>query len=639
MNTAEEEVKNGQSEGAKRRTTGAKQPIISTSGKGRRNTVEVMEGSEKRVIQSKKEESRQPGEEKKQKPKKRVKEEERNRGAVGAVQGRKRPRLDGDQDGQIAKGKKEKGKQQVVGRKREKRMRDDKRLTTVKFDTRTDVSGSESSPFLTDNDKDMQSKVKSLKASVDQKTHRDEQEGEREETVPEKESVDERKNRSVCREKDEEEKEESISDQDEYVVWVQCSRADCSKWRRLSEDVDPSALPDNWTCENNPDPEHCRCSAPEQQSSSDEKQTYFCSLVPGSLVWVKQNRHLWWPAVIERDPDTGEYLEFHKETDLAPYKCHVTYFGEPVCIGWVLFSDVRNYTDLTEDKISEQKNIRKDLKDAICMSKQALELPPQTRLIKFGFWSRYESDQENSEEDSEIEDDLELYSGKRGKYSDDEYVLPKHHRRALNGGEEKRRRRGKSGSKKHKNGNKEKSGHENGKSVRKKMEKDKGGAKRARNSEGGQKADGLMEKEELEKKRFTPSFSLVYSTKNKPVVNPDADLDQTVPQRSSDTSPDSDSTQSEERKGEKEKDECGQRERIPGDEEEDGERRVNSEKKQRRWKLKSWRDAFSEEEEENDGEVWSCRKKGLELLSCREEEEEEEEGQGEFSLLLMEEEE
>ena len=41
------------------------------------------------------------------------------------------------------------------------------------------------------------------------------------------------------------------------VVWVQCSRADCGKWRKLSEDVDPSVLPDDWICENNPGTATC----------------------------------------------------------------------------------------------------------------------------------------------------------------------------------------------------------------------------------------------------------------------------------------------------------------------------------------------------------------------------------------------
>ncbi|XP_053368688.1 MORC family CW-type zinc finger protein 4-like [Clarias gariepinus] len=35
------------------------------------------------------------------------------------------------------------------------------------------------------------------------------------------------------------------------VSWVQCSRPECAKWRQLRDGVDPSDLPDDWTCSNN----------------------------------------------------------------------------------------------------------------------------------------------------------------------------------------------------------------------------------------------------------------------------------------------------------------------------------------------------------------------------------------------------
>ncbi|KAB5546765.1 hypothetical protein PHYPO_G00075710 [Pangasianodon hypophthalmus] len=108
--------------------------------------------------------------------------------------------------------------------------------------------------------------------------------------------------------------------------------------------------------------------------------------------------------MVERDPNTEEYLEFRTESDLFPFKCHVTYFGEPVTRAWVVCSRVRDYADLSEDQLLNK--VDKDLKDAIYMAKEALRL----RLVKFGFCSRYVSDRESSE-DSDIAEMLELFCG------------------------------------------------------------------------------------------------------------------------------------------------------------------------------------------------------------------------------------
>ncbi|KAJ6654892.1 hypothetical protein lerEdw1_006363 [Lerista edwardsae] len=36
------------------------------------------------------------------------------------------------------------------------------------------------------------------------------------------------------------------------MAWVQCSYPTCEKWRRLSNDIDPSVLPKDWSCSQNP---------------------------------------------------------------------------------------------------------------------------------------------------------------------------------------------------------------------------------------------------------------------------------------------------------------------------------------------------------------------------------------------------
>ncbi|KAK3547645.1 hypothetical protein QTP86_026304, partial [Hemibagrus guttatus] len=74
-----------------------------------------------------------------------------------------------------------------------------------------------------------------------------------------------------------------------YVFWVKCRKSDSSKWRRLSDGVDPSVLPGDWTCKNNTDTAFSSCSAPEEKSSMPEEEMFFYSLVPGSLVWARQS--------------------------------------------------------------------------------------------------------------------------------------------------------------------------------------------------------------------------------------------------------------------------------------------------------------------------------------------------------------
>ncbi|KAL7863870.1 hypothetical protein AOLI_G00152900 [Acnodon oligacanthus] len=582
--------------------------------------------------------------EKKQKPKKRMKEDEMDR-ECGAVVGMKRPKWEktgGDEDGQTAKEK-------VMENSGKEGTRDDKaqRPTANKYEILEAVLESSISTLI-EGTKAMLSEVESMQASIDRKTCRAEQEKEQDEVkecslVPsslDKDSMKETKNKPDSKGDDRE--EENSSDSDKYVVWVQCSRADCGKWRKLSEDVDPSVLPDGWICENNPDPAFRSCSVLEEQSSSCEEEIFFCSLVPGSLVWAWQSGHPWWPAMVERDPDTYDYLEFHKKTDPAPYKCHVTYFGDPVCIDWVFCSDVRSYADLSEDEVFgmlERPELTKKLKDAICMSKQALKLSPQMRLMEFGFWSRYESDRESSEEDSDIADVLELSSGKSGKYSDDENLWSKNLKRCLQKGEQKQRRRRKSGGKK--------SERESGKSV-KRMQNGKIRAESARNSEEGrlkvnkQKAvaDGLTAMV------FTPSFSL--PKKNKPAYKADAEKqrvpDQTVPQGAVETAPDIRHPKRDMKTKVKAEEK---------DEEEDKEgkkeinKKENDKEKQSRWKETRWEEELSDEEDEDDDddgflnmdmEILGRKRKELKRLSCREEEEEEEEEQTDFCLMLLEEE-
>ncbi|XP_053500396.1 zinc finger CW-type PWWP domain protein 1-like isoform X1 [Ictalurus furcatus] len=308
------------------------------------------------------------------------------------------------------------------------------------------------------------------------------------------------------------------SDEDQYVSWVQCSKPECGKWRRLSDGVDPSVLPDDWSCKNNTDPAFSSCFAPEEKSSVPDEEMFFYSLVPGSLVWAQQSGYPWWPAIVERDPNTEEYLEFRTESDLTPYRCHVTYFGEPVSRAWVICSRVRFYADLSEDQFLSE--VDKGLKDAIYMAKEALKLSLKERLVKFGFHSRYVSDRESSE-DSDIAEMLELFCGEAGNDCSVEDSWGKKQRLKQKERKSERKRSGQ-GKEDH---------HMYGEGEKKKRAKKK--LKEGTEDEKEKKVviSGVPVKK---KKRLSPSLSL---PKKKKQHKTDT-ADQTVPQSTMETSTD-----------------------------------------------------------------------------------------------------
>ncbi|KAF3694771.1 MORC family CW-type zinc finger protein 3 Nuclear matrix protein 2 [Channa argus] len=52
--------------------------------------------------------------------------------------------------------------------------------------------------------------------------------------------------------------------------WVQCD--DCLRWRKLSDGIDISKLPEKWFCRMNPDPQFRSCQVDEEPEDSDEDQ-------------------------------------------------------------------------------------------------------------------------------------------------------------------------------------------------------------------------------------------------------------------------------------------------------------------------------------------------------------------------------
>ncbi|XP_051018085.1 zinc finger CW-type PWWP domain protein 1 [Acomys russatus] len=177
------------------------------------------------------------------------------------------------------------------------------------------------------------------------------------------------------------------------VVWVQCSSPKCEKWRRLRGNIDPSVLPDNWSCDQNPDLNYNRCDIPEETWTGCESDVAYASYVPGSIIWAKQYGYPWWPGMVESDPDLGEYFLFASHHDSLPSKYHVTFFGETVSRAWIPASMLKNFQELSLELARAKKGRNKDysqkLEAAITMAHEAERINIQERVNLFGFWSRY----------------------------------------------------------------------------------------------------------------------------------------------------------------------------------------------------------------------------------------------------------
>ncbi|XP_062036862.1 zinc finger CW-type PWWP domain protein 1 isoform X6 [Lepus europaeus] len=152
----------------------------------------------------------------------------------------------------------------------------------------------------------------------------------------------------------------------QYLVWVQCSSSNCEKWRRLHGNIDPSVLPDNWSCDQNTDSKYNSCDIPEETWTGCESEVAYATYIPGSIIWAKQYGYPWWPGMIESDPDLGEYFLFASQLDSLPKKC-------------------RN------------KDCSQKLEAALMMAQQAEQIGIQERVNLFGFQSRYNGSDSSGE--------------------------------------------------------------------------------------------------------------------------------------------------------------------------------------------------------------------------------------------------
>ncbi|XP_055266168.1 zinc finger CW-type PWWP domain protein 1 isoform X2 [Moschus berezovskii] len=187
------------------------------------------------------------------------------------------------------------------------------------------------------------------------------------------------------------------------VVWVQCSSPNCEKWRRLCGNIDPSVLPDNWSCDQNTDLQYNRCDIPEETWTGHESDVAYASYIPGSIIWAKQYGYPWWPGMVEPDPDLGEYFLFASHLDSLPSKYHVTFFGETVSRAWIPVNMLKNFQELSLELSGVRKCKNKDYSQklgvALMMAQKAEQISIQERVNLFGFWSRYSGPDNEEEKD------------------------------------------------------------------------------------------------------------------------------------------------------------------------------------------------------------------------------------------------
>nr|XP_033779586.1 zinc finger CW-type PWWP domain protein 1 isoform X2 [Geotrypetes seraphini] len=184
------------------------------------------------------------------------------------------------------------------------------------------------------------------------------------------------------------------------IVWVQCSLENCQKWRRLESNIDPSSLPENWSCSENLDMKCNSCEMPEETWSGSEPDVIYATFIPGSIVWAKQYGYPWWPGMVESDPDIGDYFLFTSQLDQLPSKYHITFLGDCVSRAWISTSMLKNFKELSADGTGLKKVKNKDhssaVESAIKMAKEAEKLNIQERINRFGFSGRFQQDAETS---------------------------------------------------------------------------------------------------------------------------------------------------------------------------------------------------------------------------------------------------
>ncbi|XP_046839942.1 zinc finger CW-type PWWP domain protein 1-like [Xenia sp. Carnegie-2017] len=171
-------------------------------------------------------------------------------------------------------------------------------------------------------------------------------------------------------------------------TWIQCSRIDCLKWRKLPNETEPFLLPDRWVCAMNPDTTRKQCTASQETcDSQDDFDVVYTPFVQGSLVWAKVQGYPWWPGIVEDDPDYKCCYETD-DSDVNPISYHVSFtFDKDVSRSWVSNFNVCSFHGVENiNKMStKQKRFNKPLERALIKARKAMDMSLAERLRQYSF--------------------------------------------------------------------------------------------------------------------------------------------------------------------------------------------------------------------------------------------------------------
>lgn len=172
---------------------------------------------------------------------------------------------------------------------------------------------------------------------------------------------------------------EEDSSEEEEMIWVQCDRKECLKWRKLPHTFKINVDKD-WYCDMHPDPSQRSCDIPEEKCyTSGKKYFYYTSFPVGQLVWAKMTGYPQWPAVITPDPwSHNEYSSI--ETDAEGCIYHVEFLGRPRSHIWISEKQITPY--IRRELPLPQRKLTKRLTAAIQEAEALCDLNNHERLEK-----------------------------------------------------------------------------------------------------------------------------------------------------------------------------------------------------------------------------------------------------------------
>jgi len=186
--------------------------------------------------------------------------------------------------------------------------------------------------------------------------------------------------------------------------------------------MDPSLIDEDWQCRDNPDEMYNKCSYPEQGWDKQSNWKYVENKYTcGSVVWARLEGWPAWPAMVDDDPDTGEFfwtgVEDNKWED-KPSWYHVVFFEsneKNVTRAWIADRCLEKFAVESFSKGNRSQRLH----SAINVAREATRESLETRRKKYclatrfkgpwgsSVWPEYDndsSDSSDSDGESQVED-------------------------------------------------------------------------------------------------------------------------------------------------------------------------------------------------------------------------------------------